>query len=118
MRLRSALLSIALLAIGSSASAAEFGAEGDVASVEVHAFASQGFILTTANNYIATSKKGSFEFSEVGINFTKTIVDELRVGIQLFGHDLGPTGNYTAKMDWFYLDYRWKDWLGFRAGRV
>ena len=38
--------------------------------------------------------------------------------MQLFAQDLGPTGNYNAKMDWFYLDYRWQDWLGFRAGRV
>src|SRR5258708_35984070 len=89
------------------------------AAVEVHAFASQGFILTRDNNYLANkTTNGSFQFSEVGINFTKSVTDKLRVGVQLFAQDLGPTGNYNAKVDWFYLDYRLFDWLGFRAGRV
>jgi hypothetical protein len=85
----------------------------------VHAFGSQGFIATTRNNYIDTnSTHGSFQFSEVGINFTKVLLDKLRFGVQLFAEDLGPTGNYNARADWFYLDYRWQDWLGLRAGRV
>jgi hypothetical protein len=88
-------------------------------SVEVHGFASQGFILTLKNDYLAErSTHGSFEFSEIGINFTKDLTDTLRFGTQLFAQDLGPTGNYEAKVDWFYADYRWKDWLGVRAGRL
>ena len=63
-------------------------------------------------------KRGSFEFAEVGINFTKALSDRLRLGVQLFARDLGPIGNYDAKFDWFYLDYRLSDWLGLRAGRV
>ena len=73
---------------------------------------------STANNYLADSKRGSLEFSEVGINFTKSMTDELRVGMQLFMRDLGPIGNYTPHFDWFYLDYRFWDWLGVRAGRT
>ena len=65
-----------------------------------------------------SSKRGSFEFSEVGINFTSQLTDRLRFGVQLFAHDLGPIGNYSAKADWYYLDYRWRDWFGFRAGRL
>ena len=38
--------------------------------------------------------------------------------MQLFAQDFGPTGNFNAKVDWFYLDYRFADWLGVRAGRV
>jgi hypothetical protein len=85
---------------------------------EVHGFASQGFLLTSDNNYLAKSERGSFEFSEAGINFTKPLGEKLRTGIQLFSRDLGPTGDYRIKLDWFYLDYRWRDWLGLRAGRV
>ncbi|HEY4117461.1 MAG TPA: hypothetical protein VGM56_06375 [Byssovorax sp.] len=102
-----------------AARAVELGAEGDVASVEVHAFVSQGFILSANNNYLSeNTTDGSFKFSEVGINFTKDLTSDLRVGIQLFAQYLGPTGDYTPKIDWFYLDYHWRDWLGFRAGRV
>ncbi len=86
--------------------------------VEVHGFVSQGFIKTTENNYLAESKRGSFEFSEVAINFSKDLTDRMRVGMQLFTHDLGPLGNYRTRFDWFYLDYRFQDWFGVRAGRT
>jgi hypothetical protein len=116
---RSSMWAVSLCLVAGRAGAAELGSEGDLLSVDVHAFASQGFILTTSSNYLAdNTKHGSPQFSEIGINFTKGITDKLRMGVQLFAQDLGPTGNYNAKMDWFYLDYRWQDWLGFRAGRV
>lgn len=86
--------------------------------VQVHGFVSQGFIKTSANNYLADSTRGSFEFTEVGINFTKEISDNFRVGAQLFSRNLGPIGNYSVQFDWFYLDYRFFDWLGLRAGRT
>ncbi|HEY3500939.1 MAG TPA: hypothetical protein VGK73_39875 [Polyangiaceae bacterium] len=86
--------------------------------VDVHAFVSQGFVLSSENNYLAKSKRGSFEFTEVGINFTKNLGDRLSVGMQLFSRDLGPIGNYKPQFDWFYLDYRFFDWLGLRAGRT
>jgi hypothetical protein len=88
------------------------------AAVDVHGFVSQGFILSTGNNYLADSKRGSFEFNEVGINFTKALGDRLRVGVQLFARDLGAVGNYVPRFDWFSLDYRFADWLGIRAGRL
>ena len=112
-------LAAALWLLAPRAYALDLGSEGSLASVEVHAFASQGFIFTTNNNYLdADTTHGSFQFSEVGINFTKSITDKLRMGVQLFAQDLGPTGNFNAKMDWFYLDYRYSDWLGLRFGRV
>jgi hypothetical protein len=55
--------------------------------------------------------------SEVALNVTAQVTERLRVGAQLFARELGPTGNYEAKFDWFYLDYRIADWLGVRAGR-
>ncbi|HMJ10940.1 MAG TPA: porin, partial [Polyangiaceae bacterium] len=92
--------------------------EADPYGVEIHAFVSQGFIKTTNNNYLASSERGSFEFTEVGLNVTKQLTDELRVGVQLFAQDLGPSGNYAPRMDWYYLDYRFFDWFGIRAGRT
>lgn len=91
-----------------------------IGGVEIHGFVSPGFLVTThGTDYLGrTSDRGTFEFAEVGINFTKPLTERLRVGIQLFTRDLGGTGDYTQKADWFYLDYRWRDWLGFRAGRV
>jgi hypothetical protein len=103
----------------SSIMAAGIVPEGSSPSVEVHAFASQGFILTLKNDYLAEdTTHGSFEFSEIGINFTTQLTETLRMGVQLFAQDLGPTGNYNAKVDWFYVDYRPRNWLGLRAGRL
>jgi hypothetical protein len=92
--------------------------DGEPFSLDVHAFVSQGFMLSIRNNYLAEAKNGSVEFAEAGINFTMPLSDRLRVGLQLFTRDLGPIGNYDATLDWFYLDYKLFDWLGFRAGRV
>jgi hypothetical protein len=86
--------------------------------VDIHAFVSQGFILSTGNEYLAKSKRGSFEFTEAGINLTRSLGENLRVGVQLFTRDLGPIGNYQARFDWFELDYHFFDWLGIRAGRT
>jgi hypothetical protein len=86
--------------------------------IEIHGFISQGAIKTTDNNYLADSEDGSLEFSEAGLNFTKSLSDRLRVGIQLFARDLGPIGDYKPQLDWYYLDYRFADWFGVRAGRT
>lgn len=86
--------------------------------IHIHGLVSQGLIKTTDNNYLAKSKRWSPEFTEVALNFTKQLTDDLRVGIQFFSRDLGPQGNYNAKFDWYYLDYHWQDWLGVRVGRV
>jgi hypothetical protein len=87
--------------------------------VEIHGFVSQGFIKSTGNNYlVAHSKRGSLALNEVGLNFTRAIGDRLRIGAQLFARDIGPQAGFHAKFDWFYLDYRFTDWLGLRAGRT
>jgi hypothetical protein len=93
-------------------------AADDKLQVDVHGFVSQGFIKTTANNYLAKSKRGSAELAEVGINFSTSVTDRLRIGVQLFARDLGPLGNYQPQFDWFFLDYRFFDWFGIRAGRT
>src|SRR5436190_1785230 len=90
-----------------------------LSDVEVHGFVSQGFIKTIRNQYlVAHSRRGSFDLSEAGLNVTKTVTDRLRLGFQLFGGGFVTSAAYNAKLDWFYLDYRWRDWLGVRAGRV
>jgi hypothetical protein len=86
--------------------------------VDVHAFVSQGFIKSLDNDYLAKSKKGSFEFSEAGVNLTRALGDKLRVGVQLFTRDLGSIGKYQARFEWYGLDSHFFDWLGVRAGRT
>jgi hypothetical protein len=117
MTLRRLLLIATFLGLARPALAADD--ENVLSDVEVHAFVSQGFIKSIRNNYIVDqSKRGSFDLTEVGINFTKAVTDRLRLGVQFFGGGFVTGGAYNAKTDWFYLDYHWRDWLGVRAGRV
>ena len=109
---------LAVVTFAAHARAQSDADEPDPLALQTHAFVSQGFIKTNQNNYLAASKRGSFEFSEVGLNFTKGLTDNFRVGVQLFTHDLGPVGNYRTQFDWYYLDYRLFDWLGVRAGHT
>ncbi len=89
-------------------------------ALQVHGFVSQGWIKTTKHNYLGQTERaqGSFDFTEVGINFTQPLGDNFRIGLQVFAHDLGTLGNYAPQLDWYYLDYRAFDWLGFRAGKT
>ncbi len=90
----------------------------DILGVDIHGFISQGYLATTENNFIANSQNGSFEFNELGLNFSKQLTDDMRVGLQFFSKDLGETGNNKVKIDWAYGDYRWKQWLGLRFGQM
>ena len=113
-----AALALAVLATSRPGGAVELGLPGQLPPLQIHGFISQGFLLTSANEYLADSSKGSFEFSEVGLNVTLPATDRLTLGLQVFSRKLGPIGDYRGALDWYYLDYHWRDWLGIRAGRV
>ena len=85
--------------------------------VAVHGFASQGFLRSSANNYLGDTEDGSAEYQEFAFNISSQIQDDLRVGVQFFARDLGPLGNNEIELDWAFGDYRWHDQLGFRVGR-
>jgi hypothetical protein len=108
---------VSTAAVARAAIAAEAGDGTVLGRIEVHGFVSQGALVSTGNEFLVKSKRGSFELTEAGINFSSALTDRLRVGIQLFGGGFA-TNRFSAKLDWFNLDYRWRDWLGFRAGRV
>ncbi len=91
----------------------------DEYAVKIHGFASQGFIYSISNNLFSLSAKhGSFDLTEVGLNFTKKLSDQVSTGIQLFTRRLGSTGDFDAKVDWFYLNYRFLNNYGMRIGRT
>jgi len=90
----------------------------ELPAIELHGFVSQGAFLSTDNDYLGYSERGTFEFLEAAVNASSEVADRMRVGVQLFTRDLGPIGNYTLALDWAYLDYRFRDWLALRAGRI
>jgi len=90
----------------------------DPGKTDIHGFISQGFMISDRNNYYADTEDGTFEFNETGINFSNQLNDRLRIGMQFFSRDLGDIGNNEINVDWAVADYRWKDWLGLRTGRI
>ncbi len=87
--------------------------------VEIHGFVSQGFLKSTSYNYLASdSNRGSFQFNEIGLNFNKKVTPNLRIGAQFFARDLGDAANNKVTLDWALGDYRFRDWLNVRAGRI
>ncbi|MDQ1351379.1 MAG: hypothetical protein QG657_1681, partial [Acidobacteriota bacterium] len=90
----------------------------DKLQIDIHGYLSQGFMYSNHNNYLADTKNGTFQFNELGINFSTQVTDKLRVGMQFAALDLGDVGNDKINIDWAFADYRWQDWLGIRAGKI
>jgi hypothetical protein len=82
---------MALAGVASAEEAVDFDRE-----LHVHAFVSQGFLKSTDNDFLADSSRGSFEFFEAGLNVSRAMSDQLRLGMQLFSRDLGPNGDYKV----------------------
>ncbi len=116
MRRKIVFIVLLLLLIHFGAANITFGF--DRGDVDIHGFVSQGYLRSSDNNYLGNSKDGSFEFNEIGISFSALLTDDLRFGAQLISKDLGEYGNNDLAVDWAFLDYSVKDWLGFRAGKI
>ena len=86
--------------------------------VTVHGMISQGYLKSSANNYMIPTEDGSLAYTELALNFSSNVSRKLRVGAQLFGRDFGDEGNGDVAIDWAFGDYRWKDYLGFRGGKI
>ncbi len=89
-------------------------------TVQVHGFASQGYVRTDDNNWLTmnTAHFGSGNFTDFGANASVQLNDKLRIGAQLYDRDLGALGRWHPSLDWAMADYRFKNWLGFRGGKV
>jgi hypothetical protein len=89
-----------------------------VPAFQVHGFVGEGGFVSTANNYIGDSSRGSLAMFEAGLNVSTQLSDHLRVGMQLYGRNAGQFRDLPPRLDWAYLDYHWKSWLGLRAGII
>jgi hypothetical protein len=90
----------------------------EVPRFEVHGFVAEGGFISTANNYLGNSSRGSLALFEAGLNVSTELADRLRVGMQLYARNVGDFRDLPPRLDWAYLDYRWKSWLGLRAGII
>jgi len=96
-------------------------AEGQLneGAVQVHGFFTQGYAITNQNNYLTmNTSQGTFQMTDGGLNLSWKINPKLRVGVQVYDRYIGELGKGQATLDWALVDYHFRDWLGFRAGKV
>ncbi|HEX5228271.1 MAG TPA: hypothetical protein VFW44_11200 [Bryobacteraceae bacterium] len=87
--------------------------------VQIHSFASQGFMYSSDNNYLlADTSQGTFQFTDVGANISGQFTNKLRIGAQVYVRSIGKLGEWHPQLDWAYADYRFTDWFGIRGGKV
>jgi hypothetical protein len=91
----------------------------DLEGIVVHGFVSQGFLFSSNNNYLSMkSTDGSPQWTDGAVNISDSMVDNLRVGIQLHMYQLGEFGGSNIQVDWASGDYKVNDHFGIRAGKV
>jgi len=68
--------------------------------IQMHGFASQGYALSNQNNYLTMdTSKGSFAFSDGGLNLSTRLNDKLRVGAQGYIREIGQPGGGRFSLD-------------------
>ncbi|MEO8098489.1 MAG: hypothetical protein ABI811_12375 [Acidobacteriota bacterium] len=88
-------------------------------AVQIHGFFSQGYAISDHNNYLTMdTSRGTAQMTDGGLNLTWRVNNKLRVGVQAYDRYIGELGKGRVSLDWAQVDYRLRDWLGFRAGKV
>ena len=107
----------ALLAAAPPADAAEPGPE-----LQLHGFATQGYVNTTDNRFFGDSEEGSFDFTELGLNASYRATPSILLSGQLLSRSAGdmydgsPTVDY-ALVDWNPVNNE-RHSFGVIAGRI
>jgi hypothetical protein len=115
-----AILLLALLAAVSPGrlEAYELNLGTNLPPVDFHGFLSQGFLYSSAYNYLGESSKGSAQFTEAGLNASFNPFPRTRIAAQAFTYDVGQAGNYDVVLDYALAEYTFNDYFGIRAGRI
>ncbi|QSA96162.1 hypothetical protein [Methylococcus sp. EFPC2] len=90
---------------------------------QLHGFVSQGFVYTTKNQLFGESRKGSVDFTEVGVNASARLLPNLRMSAQGLYRRAGNSDTQGLRLDFAQLDYSLpfldsSATAGVRAGRV
>jgi hypothetical protein len=90
----------------------------DDLNIQIHGYATQGFLYTSQNNIFTTSSSnGSPAWTEAVLNVGAQPMPKLRIGVQARYFLLGNFGN-AITLDWAAADYKANDKFGVRFGKV
>ncbi|EXJ15917.1 OprO/OprP family phosphate-selective porin [Imhoffiella purpurea] len=91
--------------------------------LQLHGFATQGYILTTGNSFFGdTITGGDFDFRELGLNASWRFKPGLQISAQAVSRLAGETDDGDLRLDFGFIDYRFMEsremLVGARAGRI
>jgi hypothetical protein len=113
------VVAMAFVAAAATQGAAQTSFKVGEKEVQVHGFVQQGFVASSGNNFLTLqSEDGSGAMTDGGVNVSTKLHEKVRVGMQLYARNVGQFGNGHPEVDWAYVDYSAKPWLGIRAGKV
>ena len=91
-------------------------------TLKFHGFASQGFILTSDNNFFGPSEEGSFKYHEAGMGASIRPAPDLQFSAQVLSRRAGAGDRGGIRLDYALMDYRYvtqeSNLIGVRIGRV
>lgn len=92
-------------------------------SVQIHGFASQGYINTSDNDFFGNSQDdGTFDFRELGITGSWRATPDVLFSAQVVSRSAGETDDGDLRLDYGLLDYSLLSdpdtLIGIRLGRV
>jgi hypothetical protein len=86
--------------------------------LDFHGFVSQGFLDSSKYNYLGDTSRGSFLFTEAGLNASMNPFPRTRITAQAFTYDIGQNvGQYDVVLDYATIEYTFNDYIGIRGGR-
>lgn len=86
--------------------------------IQLHGFASQGYLNSSCNNFLSDSIGGTFDFNEIGVNINGLINNNFRYGAQILSRKMGNYDDNDVRLDWGLADYHLHDWTGLRLGKI
>jgi hypothetical protein len=109
---------VGAIALALGAAAQGLAQSLDDLNIQIHGYATQGFLYTTNNNILTThSSDGSPAWTEAVLNIGAQPIPKLRIAVQGRYFLLGNFGN-TITLDWAAADYKADDRFGIRFGKV
>ncbi|MCG6967658.1 MAG: hypothetical protein LJE59_14235 [Chromatiaceae bacterium] len=89
-----------ILVASSCVDAVDFGTD-----LQVHGFASQGFVKTSDNSFFGDSESGSFDFTELGVNASYKATPSVLLSGQLLSRNAGDMYNGSLTVDYALVDW-------------
>lgn len=86
---------------------------------QFHGNLDQSVAHGSGNNYLTMdTNDGTAKWTEGSVNLSFPITENFHAGVQVHDYMMGQLGRGNLMLDWAYGDYRVKNWLGFRGGKI